>query len=98
MDRVLAKNKIAPNAVGVLDRLAIVGNSGMGALSYEPEYTLHIHDEMMDLDVIANECAKILQSEKSDKLDELFQMGGSSGGARPKIFTKIDGEDWIIIL
>lgn len=96
MDRVLAKNKIAPNGVGVLDRLAIIGNSGMGALSYEPEYTLHMHDEMLDLDTIAKECIKILQSEKSDKLDELFQMGGSSGGARPKIFTKIDGEDWII--
>lgn len=96
MDRVLAKNKIAPNEVGVLDRLAIVGNSGMGVLSYEPEYTLHVNDEMMDLDAIAKECSKILQSEKSDKLDELFRMGGSSGGARPKIFTKIDGEDWII--
>lgn len=96
MDRVLAKNKIPPNEVGVLDRLAIVGSSGMGALSYEPEYTLHVYDGMMDLDAIAKECSKILQSEKSDKLDELFKMGGSSGGARPKIFTKIDGEDWII--
>lgn len=96
MDRILAKNKIAPNEVGVLDRLAIIGSSGMGALSYEPEYNLRINNELMDLDVIAEECSKILQSEKSDKLDELFKMGGSSGGARPKIFTKIDGEDWII--
>lgn len=62
MDRVLVKNKIAPNEVGILDKLAIVGNSGMGALSYEPEYTLHVYDEMMDLDVIAKECSKILQS------------------------------------
>ena len=32
----------------------------------------------------------------SDNLDELFRMGGSSGGARPKILTEIDGEEWII--
>ena len=29
-------------------------------------------------------------------MDELFKLGGSSGGARPKILTKISGEDWII--
>ncbi len=29
-------------------------------------------------------------------MDELFKLGGSSGGARPKILTKINGEDWII--
>lgn len=40
--------------------------------------------------------AKILKRQSSDHLDELFVMGGSSGGARPKIFTQIDGEEWII--
>jgi serine/threonine-protein kinase HipA len=29
-------------------------------------------------------------------LDELFRLGSSSGGARPKILTKIGGEDWIV--
>lgn len=29
-------------------------------------------------------------------MDYLFAKGGSSGGARPKILTKVDGEDWII--
>ena len=29
-------------------------------------------------------------------MDELFKLGGSSGGARPKILTSIDNEDWII--
>ena len=28
--------------------------------------------------------------------DFLFSKGGSSGGARPKMLTKVDGEDWII--
>ena len=30
------------------------------------------------------------------KLDELYRLGGTSGGARPKIMTTIDGEEWIL--
>lgn len=45
---------------------------------------------------MAEECRKVLESEYSNDLDMLFRLGGSSGGARPKILTKIDGEDWIV--
>ena len=41
-------------------------------------------------------CRKILNTEYSDKLDELYRLGGTSGGARPKIMTTVDGEEWII--
>ena len=40
--------------------------------------------------------SKILNTEYSDKLDELYRLGGTSGGARPKIMTTIDDEEWII--
>jgi len=30
------------------------------------------------------------------KLDELYRLGGTSGGARPKIMTSIGNEEWII--
>ena len=96
VDRLLLKNHINPVTVGVLDRLAIVGNSGMGALTYEPETVLDNPLSDMSLDEIAEECSRLLRTEFSEKLDELFAMGGSSGGARPKILTGIDGEDWII--
>ena len=49
-----------------------------------------------DLDKLAEECQKILNTEYSDKLDELYLLGGTSGGARPKIMTTIDNEEWII--
>ena len=49
-----------------------------------------------DLDQIAQECQKILETESSDDLDRLFNLGGSSGGAQPKILTTYEGEDWII--
>ena len=96
VDRFLLKKRILPNEVGTLDRLAIVGSSGMGALTYEPDRHLELQKSTMNLDEIARECSNILQTDYSENLDELFKMGGSSGGARPKILTQIDGEDWII--
>ena len=96
VDRLMRRNGINPMEMGNLDRLAIVGETGMGALSYRPVITLEESDNSMSLDEIAAECEKVLQTEFSEQLDTLFTLGGSSGGARPKILTKIDGDDWII--
>ncbi len=96
VERLMLKNQVNPAVVGSMNRLAIVGNSGMGALSYKPDISLSEHSEEMGLDQIAAECERMLKTEYSANLDRLFQLGGSSGGARPKILTEIDGEDWII--
>ncbi len=96
VDRLMKRNGINPMDIGNLDRLAIVGETGMGALSYKPVITLEETENRMSLDELAAECEKILQTEYSDELDTLFKLGGSSGGARPKILTKIDNDDWII--
>lgn len=96
VDRLMKRNGINPMEIGNLDRLAIVGETGMGALSYKPVITLEEAENDMSLDELAAECEKILQTEYSDKLDTLFRLGGSSGGVRPKILTKIDNDDWII--
>lgn len=65
-------------------------------MTYHPVISMENSHDEMTLDEIARECGKILNSEDSDKLDYLFAKGGSSGGARPKILTRVDGEDWII--
>lgn len=96
LNRVLKKNGISLDEITPLTRLAIVGRSGMGALTYEPETPLEKGMTGTDLDELSAECQKILHSEYSDKLDELYRLGGTSGGARPKIMTNIDGEEWII--
>lgn len=96
VDRLMLANHINPHQVGNLNRLAIVGSSGMGALIYEPDYHFETEQVSMDFDQIAKECSRILKTDYSDNLDELFRLGGSSGGARPKILTQIDGEDWIV--
>ena len=96
VDRLFLKNKINPNEIDNLNRLAVVQESGMGALTYKPEHKFESENNISDYDILAQECSKILESQNSDNLDELFFLGGSSGGARPKILTSIDNEDWII--
>lgn len=96
LDRLLIRNRVNPEEVQPMTRLAIVGNSGMGALEYRPEIELGETAHAEDLDQIAQECRNILETEGSDDLDRLFALGGSSGGARPKILTTYEGEDWII--
>ena len=56
----------------------------MGALTYHPEKNFPEEQSSADLDKLAEECQKILNTEYSDKLDELYLLGGTSGGARPK--------------
>lgn len=96
VDRLFLKNKINPSEIDNLNRLAVVQESGMGALTYKPEHKFETTKKESDYDELAAECSKILESQNSDNLDVLFKLGGSSGGARPKILTKINGEDWII--
>lgn len=96
VDRLLRRHRIDPSRMNSLDRLAVVGSSGMGALTYHPEAFLSAGTPIADLDVLAAECRRLLQTDDSSRLDDLFRLGGSSGGARPKVLTQIDGEEWII--
>lgn len=96
VDRMLNSKNINLREVTSLNRLAIVGKSGMGALSYSPEYNFVLKEKETDYDKLAIACQEILNTNYSSDLDRLFLLGGSSGGARPKILTEIENEGWII--
>ena len=96
VDRMLRKQGERPEEVDPLTRLSIVGSSGMGGLEYRPAGRMKGGAPSGDLDRLAEECRKILQSEEPADLDLLFAMGGSSGGARPKVLIRLDGEEWIV--
>jgi serine/threonine-protein kinase HipA len=86
LDRALISKGISLYEVTPLDRLAYVGSRGMGALIYKPEFDLVKNDEkLMELDFIANQAQHILEGTSLEILEELYRLGGSSGGARPKI-------------
>ncbi len=88
LDRTLLSKGISLNQITPLDRLAYVGSGGMGALTYKPSLNSKVQsDKLMELDVISQEMIKVLEGAPSDIIEELFNLGGSSGGARPKILV-----------
>lgn len=92
VDRMLKQRGLPPEKVTPLERLAIVGSSGMGALTYRPAWDLHEPSHLKDLDALSAQCQALLLQEDVGDLDALFQLGGSSGGARPKVMTA----EWVI--
>ena len=92
VNRMLLSRGFRTDEITPLDRLSIVGKSGMGALEYVPAWGTVAASDLHDLDQLATECSAILNHEDINHLDDLFSAAGSSGGARPKIMT----DEWII--
>ena len=92
VDRMLLQKGVPPHSISPLERLAIVGESGMGALTYRPAWDGPPDPRLGDLDALCAQCRALLRREDVRDLDALFRLGGSSGGARPKVMT----DEWII--
>ncbi|MFY0606249.1 MAG: type II toxin-antitoxin system HipA family toxin [Cyclobacteriaceae bacterium] len=88
LDRAVQARGIAHQSLSPLDRLAHVGRGAMGALEYEPDYSIE-NDQVASLRLndVAHEIQKVLKGEPTEVLQELLAMGGSSAGARPKILV-----------
>lgn len=86
LDRALSAKNINPYDISPLDRLAYVGQKGFGALNYRPKYDLDVQlNTPFELDHIAAEIDQVYKGTSSEIIDELFLIGGSPGGARPKV-------------
>jgi serine/threonine-protein kinase HipA len=79
-----------------LDRLSLVGNGGMGALTYEPVQTLRTTEDVVDFDELQAKALEVLQERSSEDAGLLLFRSGNSGGCRPKaVFSDSDGH-WLI--
>lgn len=97
LDRYLKSKGIDSTKLTLLQRLALVGSTGRGALEYRPDYSKSTTDEIINFDNLATEAEKVLTTDyNGETLDTLYKYGGSSGGARPKVFVKIDGKEWLV--
>lgn len=96
LDRYLKRKNINISDLTCLDRLAYVGCSGMGLLEYIPDFSEDTDRSNIDFDTIQKECNDLLDSKKVDNIINLYSLGGSSGGARPKSLIKYGGEDYIV--
>ena len=96
-DRYLKSKGINPAKLTVLQRLALVGSTGRGALEYRPDYSEATTDEIINFDYLAAEAEKMQTTDyEVGALDTFYKYGGSSGGARPKVFVKNDGREWLV--
>jgi serine/threonine-protein kinase HipA len=97
MRKRLAKLNIEIAALSPLERLALVGNHGRGALVFEPATTPADDIETLDLDALAKDATALLTGEESRLADTLAGLAGGSGGARPKVHVGFDGQGHISV-
>lgn len=91
IDRELARRGKAVHELTPVDRLAIVGQHGMGALCYHPEEEL-TKQEDIDLDWFANTVQHIDEDVSVKDLSRLRASSGGSAGARPKFVALLNTE------
>jgi serine/threonine-protein kinase HipA len=96
-----AQNKEFKN-ISALDQLTYVGNRGMGALEYKPSIEI-LPDSTIEIPEIIDVVSRILELKSntsqnklnSQALLNIYKIGTSAGGARPKILiseNKATGE------
>jgi len=84
MDRVFRQQGILPAQVTAMDRLAFVGDRGMGALSYRPASNWYRDSkEAIGLYQLGEQAQALFEGQTQEVLSALV-TAGSSGGARPK--------------
>ena len=90
--------------ISVLEQLAYVGNRGMGAIEYSPSKKIQ-EKASIDLNEIIEVLQEVLNLKKTTKqknldsqaLINIFRIGTSAGGARPKILISEEKETGKVI-
>jgi serine/threonine-protein kinase HipA len=97
MRRRLAKLGIDIASLTPLERLALVGDRGRGALVFAPATTPADDIAILDLDALAQDATSLLMGEESRLADTLAGLAGGSGGARPKVHVGLDGQGHVSV-
>lgn len=94
--KVLRREGIEYGSLTPVQRLSLVGSSGMGALCYIPESKIGGSTNDLSLDEMQTLALEVL-SERTDKGSDLLLFGsGNSGGARPKCLYSDASGHWLV--
>lgn len=101
LDRILRKQGSSLEELTPLQRLSIIGNGGMGALTYQPVMTgFQAQAELegeQQLDFLQEEALKVLSEKSGGDASLLYYNSSNSGGARPKtVMRSRDGSHWLV--
>ena len=96
LHKALLRKGINDSDLSSLDRLAIVGDKGMGALTYSPAIKIEPEDTITDFDRLQQIALEVLREQQDNDAALLLYNSGNSGGARPKaVFSDTEGH-WIV--
>ncbi|MFR9547162.1 MAG: HipA N-terminal domain-containing protein, partial [Rikenellaceae bacterium] len=96
LNRILKRQGVNDFDLTPIERLSIVGSSGMGALCYVPESYVGEEKALPQMDEL-QELALMVLSEKLDKDEEvLYFNSGNSGGCRPKCLMSDEEGRWLV--
>lgn len=96
LHKALLRNGINDSDLSSLDRLALVGDNGMGALTYSPSVNLEREEIISDFDRLQEIALEVLKEQQDRDAELLLYNSGNSGGARPKaVFSDAEGH-WIV--
>ena len=101
LERILRNQNATLKDLNPLQRLSIIGKSGMGALSYLPvmpgiQKQREIEDTKQ-LEMFQEEALKVLSEKEEGDVSLLYYNSANSGGARPKASMRAsDGSHWLV--
>ncbi|MEZ3578356.1 MAG: type II toxin-antitoxin system HipA family toxin [Muribaculaceae bacterium] len=96
LHKALLRKGINDSDLSSLDRLAIVGDHAMGALSYSPTIDLEQESLVYDFDKLQEIALEVLKERQDSDAGLLLYNSGNSGGTRPKsVFSDEEGH-WIV--
>ncbi len=93
MDRHFRRQGRQPRGISALERLLYLGSGTMGALTYHPAAEDRGPATTVDPSVLADEAERVLQGADVEELPALRRLGGSPGGARPKVLVGVRGDE-----
>ncbi|MBO4740888.1 MAG: HipA N-terminal domain-containing protein, partial [Bacteroidales bacterium] len=96
LNRMLRQQGIDDAQLTPLQRLSIVGHSGMGALCYEPETKTDKVDEKLAFDHLQQLALEVLAEKNEKDAALLYYRSGNSGGCRPKCLYHDKEGDWLV--
>ena len=96
LHRALLREGIDDRNLTSIDRLSMVGHSGMGALCYEPETIIGKGQELTDFDILQEKALEVLKEQQDTDAGLLLYNSGNSGGCRPKAIFSDDEGHWLV--
>ncbi len=96
LHKALLKEGVDDRNLSSLDRLSLVGDRGMGALTYAPHTNIQTEKEIEDFDILQTKALEVLQEKQDTDAGFLLYNSGNSGGCRPKVIFSDQEGHWLV--